>query len=244
MNRILYLGLMVLLFGCSNDDSPELNQLYAAYQKSTLIIPNGPELNLAIWYPTNTEEESYIYNTAATQMELSGNVAENAAVADGSWPLIIFSHGFSGGGIGSVEICESLARAGYVVVAPDHSDAVISVRIEGPASGTLADALSYLENNPFGDGTNYLYRLSEIQEVIAQLTSEPLYNIDPDKLILGGHSMGGWTVMKAVESGSRPRAAFLLSMGELNWLYAGQRYFESDFFQSLSFPTAYFYGGR
>ena len=55
--------------------------------------------------------------------------------------------------------------------------------------------------------------------------------------------MGGWTVMKAVESGFKPKAMFLFSMGELNWLYSQRRYFEAPFFRSLDFPTAYFYGG-
>ncbi|MGB5237465.1 MAG: hypothetical protein WBM43_11240 [Flavobacteriaceae bacterium] len=242
MNRNIFLGLIIVILGCSNDDGPVETQLYAAYDKTTLNIPNGSELNLAIWYPTFEEERPYDYNTAASQLVVSGSVAENAEAADGEWPLIVFSHGFSGGGIGSVEICESLARAGYVVVAPDHSDAVISVRIEGRATGTLADALIYLEDNPFGNGADYLYRLSELQEIIAHFTSQPAYNLNPDHLVLGGHSMGGWTIMKAIESGSRPSAAFLLSMGELNWLLAGQRYFESDFFQSLDFPSVYFYG--
>ncbi|MGI9547769.1 MAG: hypothetical protein ACR2MM_11055 [Flavobacteriaceae bacterium] len=242
MRRILYTGLVLLLLSCNNDESPAELQIHAGYQKDILSIPNGPEVNLAIWYPTLEEERSYIYNTAASQLDLSGTVAENSAVADGLWPLIIFSHGFSGGGIGSAEICESLARAGYVVVAPDHSDAVISVRVEGTASGTISDALNYLENNPFGDGSDYLYRLSEIQGLIAHFTAQSSFNINPAQLILGGHSMGGWTVMKAVENGSRPTAAFLFSMGELNWLFAGQRYYQAEFFEGLDFPTAYYYG--
>ena len=225
-----------------NDDAGEA-PIYAGYQKTSITTQESGEISLGVWYPTHEVETSYTYNRAASGLDVVGRVAENASVASGSWPLVIFSHGFSGGGIGSVEICEFLAREGYVVVAPDHDDAVIAVRVEGQASGTIDDAFDYLEQNPFGNGDNYLYRRSEILDVIEYFASESRYNSNPQELILGGHSMGGWTVMKAVESGIDPVATFLFSMGELNWLFTGQRYFEAAFFEALEFPTAYFYGG-
>lgn len=198
---------------------------------------------LAIWYPSLENEASYTYNTSAAAIEVTGKVAENATVAEGSWPLVIFSHGFSGGGIGSIEICEALARAGYVVVAPDHSDAVLNVRVNGSASGTISDALTYLSEHPFEDGAAYTYRIAEVQAAMASIKANAAFHIDPNKIALGGHSMGGWTAMKAMEQGAEPTAMFLLSMGELNWLFQEQRYFEAPFFQAFDFPTAYFYGG-
>lgn len=238
---LITIGAIFLLLSCNKEESTEL-PLQAAFQKSTVANPSGGETAVAIWYPTTENQSDYIYNTAASGLEVVGRVAENASVADGKWPLIVFSHGFSGGGVGSVEICETLARAGYVVVAPDHSDPVIAVRINGSASGTLIEALAYLENNPFGDGSDYEYRIPEVLGIVDYFSSNSLYNIDQNQLILAGHSMGGWTVMKSVESGLRPSAMFLFSMGELNWLFTGQRYFEAPFFQELDFPTAYFYG--
>ena len=238
--------LLLIIFGvvsCSKENDQVEQNLNAGFKKITLQNPNGGNLMVAIWYPTFANETSYFYNTASTNMDITGKVAYNGQIAKGGYPLIIFSHGFSGSGIGSVEICEILAKSGYVVAVPDHSDAVMSARIEGTATGTIEDALSYLENNPFGDGTNYEYRISEIQTVITSLKTHPDFMVNTEKLVLGGHSMGGWTIMKSLENNINTKAMFLFSMGELNWLFQEQRYFEASFFQSLNSPTAYFYGG-
>jgi len=240
---ILLGALSVFLLSCADKGNLEEATIHAGYNTLTLANPNGGNLQVAMWYPTYANENTFIYNTSSLNIDITGSVAFQGPVADADWPLIVFSHGFSGSGIGSVEICEALARSGYVVAAPDHADAVMSARIEGSASGTIVDALLYLENNPFGTGSSYLYRVSEIETVVNSLLANPDYKIDPSKLVLGGHSMGGWTVMKSLQNKISPKAMFLFSMGELNWLFQGQRYFDSPFFQTLNFPTAYFYGG-
>ena len=237
---------IIFFVGCSRENTQENQEINinAGFDKITIANPNGGDLNVAVWYPTHENENDYFYNTASTGLDITGRVAFNGEVAGSEWPLIVFSHGFSGSGIGSVEILETLARSGYVVAAPDHSDAVMSSRIEGTPNGTIEDALAHLQNNPFGnDGTNYEYRIPEIRAVITGLITNQSYKINPEALILGGHSMGGWTVMKALQNDVNPMAMFLFSMGELNWLFEEQRYFDATFFQSLEFPTAYFYGG-
>lgn len=238
------IAIVICLMGIScqkQSDQPVV--LKTGFQTTT--VPHGTStLNVAVWYPTLQPELPYTYNRASSGLDVTGSVAKNATVASGSWPLLIFSHGFSGGAVGSVEICEALARAGYVVAAPDHSDAVLTVRITGQASGTLQEALTYLNDHPFADGSSYLYRIAEIQQVIASLKQRTDFNLDLSKITYAGHSMGAWTVMKAMAAGPRPKAMFVYSMGELNWLFQGQRYFESNFFQQMDFPTAYFYGAQ
>ncbi|MFN5170974.1 MAG: hypothetical protein ACK5DD_15245 [Cyclobacteriaceae bacterium] len=244
------LGLILLfafcssLVSCSKDENNITNpiQANAGYRFTTIPNNTQPGTMVAIWYPTRDEEQEYNYNTASSGLTVSGRVAPNGAEINGDHPAIIFSHGFSGGGIGSVEICEALARAGYYVFVPDHSDAVMSVRIQGQSNGMLEQALEYLNSNPFGNGENFGYRVSELKSVVEFVNSSG-FNIDKQKIILGGHSMGGWTAMKVKEDGFRPTAMFFFSMGELNWLYNQQRYFEATTFQSINFPTAYFYGG-
>ena len=240
--KIILLAFLVLV-GCNKENTQVEKTINAGFKKITIENPNGGNMLVAIWYPTYENENAYIYNTVSTNLNITGKVAYDSEIAESGWPLIVFSHGFSGSGIGSVEICEALAKSGYVIAVPDHSDAVMSARIEGSATGTIDDALTYLESNPFDDGSNYEYRISEIQAVITNLKTNTNFKIDPDKLILGGHSMGGWTVFKSLQNNNNTKAIFLFSMGELNWLFKEQRYFDSDFFQSLTFPTAYFYGG-
>ncbi len=233
----------VMLIACDKSEEiviePKINAGYRFFN-----VPNNGQdsLMLAMWYPTLEEEVEYNYNTASTGLIVKGKVSYNASEINENHPVIIFSHGFSGGGIGSIEICEALARAGYYVFVPDHSDAVMSVRIQGQSNGTLDEALEYLTDNPFGNGENYEYRISEMQSTIEFVNSSS-FKIDKTKIILGGHSMGGWTGTKVMENGFNPTAMFFFSMGELNWLYNQSRLFEASTFQSMDFPTAYFYGG-
>jgi hypothetical protein len=246
LSSIFLLMLSLSLLSCEKEENnitdPIPTQIKAGY--TFVKVPNNghDSLLVAIWYPTLDQENDYNYNTASTGLIVKGKVSHNGSEINEDHPVIVFSHGFSGGGIGSVEICEALARAGYYVFAPDHSDAVMSVRIQGESNGTLDEALDYLNDNPFGNGENFGYRVSELQSVIEFVNSSS-FKIDKSKILLGGHSMGGWTVMKVREDGFQPNAMFFFSMGELNWLYNQNRYFEASTFQTIDFPTAYFYGG-
>ena len=240
---VLTLCILIIFVSACKKDKPEPSPMNAGYTFFQIDDPVGDSIWIAMWYPTSEKERPHIYNTAATGFSLTGDVALNAKETSGEFPIVFFSHGFSGGGIGSVEICEELARAGYYVVVPDHNDAILSVRIVGEANGTIADALEYLTNNPFGNGELYEYRIHEMEITIDYLLNSD-FHIDTDKIILGGHSMGGWTAMKTMANGMHPEAMFLFSMGELNWLYSESRYFESAFFQTINFPTAYYYGGE
>jgi len=246
LSLVIILLLSLSLLSCYKEENsindPIPTAIKAGY-KFVKIPNNGQDsLMVAIWYPTFDQESDYNYNKSSTGLIVKGKVAHNASEINENHPVIIFSHGFSGSGIGSVEICEALARAGYYVFVPDHNDAVISVRIQGQSNGTLDEALEYLNNNPIGNGENFEYRVSELQSVITFVNSSS-FKVDKSKIILGGHSMGGWTVMKARVAGFNPTAMFFFSMGELNWLYNQNRYFEASTFQSIDFPTAYFYGG-
>lgn len=243
LNILLLISLSLL--ACNKDENSIVDppsELRAGYK--FIKIPKNAQdsIMVAIWFPTLDEENDYSYNTASTGLIVKGKVSHNGSEINKNHPVIVFSHGFSGGGIGSIEICEALARAGYYVFAPDHSDAVMSVRIQGQSNGTLDEALDYLNDNPFGNGENFGYRVSELQSVI-DFVNTSSFKVDKSKIILGGHSMGGWTVMKVRNSGFNPKAMFFFSMGELNWLYNQNRYFEASTFQSIDFPTAYFYGG-
>ena len=245
LRLIIVLLLGISLMACDQEETNITDpptELSAGY-KFVRIPKNAQDsILVAIWYPTLDEENDYTYNTASSGLTVKGKVSHNGLEINENHPVIVFSHGFSGGGIGSIEICEALARAGFYVFVPDHSDAVMSVRIQGESNGTLDQALDYLNDNPFGNGENYGYRLSELQSVI-EFVSSSSFKIDKSKIILGGHSMGGWTAMKVVENGFQPTAMFFFSMGELNWLYNQARYFEASTFQNINFATAYFYGG-
>jgi dienelactone hydrolase len=214
------------------------------YTVVTVTVPaTGSTVPVAVWYPTDTLETTVVYGSGQSG-SINGSAALNAPVKAGSWPLLVFAHGFSGGGIGSAEITEAVGRAGYVVACPDLSDAVMCVRTTGPASGTITQALDYLTAHPFNGTTTYDYRPKEFRGVLDALLGRKDLNIDAGKVAVGGHSLGGWTAMSAAAGDSRVKASVLYSMGELNWYYTGMRYFEAPFFQALGIPTIYFYGSK
>jgi len=244
LSLFFLLILSISMLSCNKDENEIDSRTEAKAGYKFVKIPKNAQdsIFVAIWYPTLDKENNYSYNKAASGLTVKGKVSYNGSEINENHPVIIFSHGFSGGGIGSVEICEALARAGFYVFVPDHSDEVMSVRIQGQSNGTLDEALDYLNNNPFGNGENFEYRVTELQSVIEFVNSSS-FKVDKSKIIFGGHSMGGWTVVKVMEDGFHPTAMFFFSMGELNWLYNQKRYFEAITFQNINFPTVYFYGG-
>ncbi|MGO8786756.1 MAG: alpha/beta hydrolase family protein [Terriglobia bacterium] len=121
------------------------------------------------------------------------------ALRDG-YPVILFSHGFTGCGTQSVFLTEGLAHAGYFVLAPDHRDAAC-----GPGhEGKLFEKLTTLRSEePFHSPdvwTEATYRdrgvdLEAILDTILKERSFQGVPIDSSRVGLAGHSLGGYTVL-------------------------------------------------
>ncbi len=62
----------------------------------------GATVNVAVWYPTDTAATPVTYGIS----RIAGTAAIDAPVKRGSWPLIVFAHGYSGSGAGSARIAE------------------------------------------------------------------------------------------------------------------------------------------
>lgn len=80
-----------------------------------------------IWYPAATgTEPGTTYDTilrdGVTPTTLTGSAARDAAPAEGSFPLVILSHGYPGNRYLMSHLAENLASKGYVVVAADHPE--------------------------------------------------------------------------------------------------------------------------
>jgi predicted dienelactone hydrolase len=151
---------------------------------------------VAVWYPTAAPEQSYAYGP-----KFSGLVAHDAppsTACAAAVPLVVFSHGDLGCGLQSVVLTEELARSGYVVAAPDHADAALC-HIVPPEKGTRAK----LPEQPgiFApqnwDDTSRTDRRDDVEAIINTLTSDPEFRpvIDPGRIGLAGHSLGGYTTV-------------------------------------------------
>lgn len=183
-------------------------------------------VSTAVWYPTDAEPREHVYGGPAR-----GKVAVDAAPAAGPWPLLVFSHGYGGGGTASLFFTEALAARGWIVAAPDHNDRYSAVRIrtgqvpDFDRAGLLRHAQEITRYEP-GDRDALLFRVEELQLVLDRiLASEKFADaIDPRRIAAGGHSLGGFTALGLCGAlpgrrDARIRAALIFSSGAAGYLY-------------------------
>lgn len=70
--------------------------------------------------------QKYIYSKPK-----EGFVALDGALdkASSPYPLLVFSHGYGGSGLGNTFLAEELASRGWIVAAADHNDKDSAMRI-------------------------------------------------------------------------------------------------------------------
>src|SRR5882672_7842023 len=74
-------------------------------QVSHCYVQQFVPINAALWYPTDATASAMTY-LSGQQLHITGQVAQNAAISSGQFPLIVFSHGETGCGLQSVYITE------------------------------------------------------------------------------------------------------------------------------------------
>jgi predicted dienelactone hydrolase len=171
----------------------------------------GRSVPVMIWYPASPAP-------SAKAFDYYGSVEGRAALeapsdsSHGSYPLIIFSTGFSGCGMTSVFLTEHLAGLGYVVAAPDFKDAFFCSVEHGRVSDRYF--ISILGNSPQGAKARFkevyallrtqecfTYRTKEISATIDYLLEENQRSgllrgmVDPSSIGVAGHSLGGWDAL-------------------------------------------------
>ncbi len=120
----------------------------------------------------------------------------------GPYPLVLFSHGLLGCNTQSTYLMRALAEHGMLVVAPDHEDRGANCPERLPTKEELATILSGshlldLLLNPRRGG--------DLLKLRAALPDDPrlsTWTIDPDRVVLIGHSLGGYTVLRL--AGAQP----------------------------------------
>jgi predicted dienelactone hydrolase len=116
------------------------------------------------------------------------------------YPVILFSHGFTGCATQSVFLTEGLAQAGYFVLAPNHPDAGC-----GPGhEGKLFEKLSTMRSEqPFHNPdawseATYRNRGADLEAILDTILKEKSFQgvpIDSSRIGLAGHSLGGYTAL-------------------------------------------------
>lgn len=107
------------------------------------------------------------------------------------FPLVMFSHGVSGCRDQSAYMLAALAKAGMVVAAPDHADHHCGQKL-----GLDALPPEFYRLHGFDDA-KYAGRREQLRRLRAALLADPKLGpqVDPTKLALVGHSLGGYTVL-------------------------------------------------
>src|SRR5262245_53389023 len=149
--------------------------------------------NVGVWYPASGDEADLEYAKNVKGRARRDGAADSCA----RFPLVVFSHGFSGCGTQIVYLTEELARRGYIVAAPDHKDALCSVTGKGSPHSIKTDE-SFFAPDKWSDKT-HADRRDNLERVIDSMMessqSEFRGSIAPGKIGLVGHSLGGYDVL-------------------------------------------------
>jgi predicted dienelactone hydrolase len=140
-----------------------------------------------------TEVPDIVVHDAARNKDL--HVRIFYPVAQGRYPVIVFSHGAGG----SQNCCESLTRHwatyGYVTLQPTHEDSIVQRRKSGDEAHRFPQAVREALTNPAlwesrpQDITFLLNALPDLQKRVGGLNDK----LDLDRIGVAGHSMGSYT---------------------------------------------------
>ena len=183
-------------------------------------------LTVAVWYPTLSPTSTFSYGGPT-----KGDVAVDGTPAAGRFPLLLFAHGYGGGGLAAQFFAEALAAQGWIVAAPDHHDKDTAVRIHGGRPITfngrrmLEDVVEITKSGPT-TRDKYFYRLDEFKAALNGVMQSPHFrrSVDDSRIAVGGHSLGGFTALGLCGTlpdrfDRRIKAAVILSSAVSGYLY-------------------------
>jgi dienelactone hydrolase len=144
---------------------------FAGYQELEWFDEKRQRNLLAvIWYPTQQAEQPITYLAHFhTQASL------NAPFVEGKFPLVILSHGSRGHRYNQYYLAEFLARAGYLVIAIEHT-----------GDTAFDDMFSNSQEN-------HIHRINDLLFVYQEITNHPTIGkyIHSQTIAHIGHSFGG-----------------------------------------------------
>ena len=141
-------------------------------------------LTVEVWYPAaagasgNTTLKAFLRD-GKTEVDLEGKAVRDAAPADGSFPLVIISHGYPGNRFLLSHLAENLASKGYVVASIDHLDS--TYRTQAAFGSTLVNR-----------SLDQKFVLNEMERLSKEEGSFLNGLVDASNTAIVGYSMGGY----------------------------------------------------
>ena len=150
------------------------------------------EITVEVFYPAADGTEpggtyTAILRDGETEVQLSGRAARDADVAEGTFPLVLISHGYPGNRFLMAHLAENIASKGYVAASIDHPDSTYS---DMGAFG------STLYNRPQDQ--------SFVLDAMASQEGDLGGIIDAERTGLIGYSMGGYGALIFSGAGIEP----------------------------------------
>jgi pimeloyl-ACP methyl ester carboxylesterase len=206
-------------------------------RSNPFVANGGPrELMVHFWYPAApsggkavcaradyTAPQTWKYLgtlLGITLPQVLTNSCRNAPVAAGAHPVVFLSHGFTGTSTDYTFLAEDLASRGYVVAAIDHTYEATAVtfpdgRLQKSVLGSHFTSDWHNDSGTLGFAV--AVRLADLRFVLGKLTvlnsgSDSGFSgrLDLSRIAIAGHSLGGLTVLRALESEPRFKAGVLL----------------------------------
>jgi dienelactone hydrolase len=191
------------------------------------------DLPVRFWYPASADGGCVAANYTSAQVwnyfsillgvslpQVATHSCLNAPIAASLHPVVVISQGFTGTFTDYTFLAEDLASRGYVVASVDHTHEATAVefpdgRLEKSVFGS--HLTNYTRSDAGALGLAVAVRLDDLQFVLNELER---FNVAPhgqftgtldlSRIALAGHSLGGLTTLRALESETRFKAGVLL----------------------------------
>lgn len=169
---------------------------------------SGRTLTVELWYPAEATGPRDRYRVLPGFPLSEQDAVRDLPARAGTYPLVLFSHGFGGHRRQSTFITTHLASHGYLVAAPDHTGTTLVDLLKAGASARsaleLRAATAQLE-----EATRA--RPADVAAVLGMALGDGRLPVDARRVAVAGHSLGGWTAIAATARDPRIRATLLLA---------------------------------